>query len=250
MADPHKKQDAKDYAGWIVTWSGHKNLPTHTLCRTCKQVKPAADFKYRVTKAKAKGWGKPGKHAYYASGYTCASCRAAAPARKPADLPLGALEKRVEAGDVAPDRAAEILRARHAKKVGAVRAAQQRRWLEKYKSYCATTLHDLKKERKWVRLENTRLVSDATLAAARGPQPLRFYMETYYTILRRIEAMFAVEFSKDVMADRLPAPRAWQDWLRDEEHRRLTLLYTAARDEAVARWPYKSWEWMNNGEAP
>ena len=246
MPNPHKKQDEKDFDGFYVRWIGHKNLPSHIVCRACAKTKPAADYRYPVTKARSKAWGKAGNVQYVATSKKCAECRGDKKRTPTTALPPAVLAKRVASGDITPLKAAEIMRKRHAKASGARRAGQEKRWLDQYKARWAYALTGLNTELEFIRhaVANYRFLPPEH----KFPEH-HFYISKYREILLDIKAKIKFEFDRPKMADRMPALTSWQPLLSDEKRAALKRLHNAAGDARLhAAYPRKEWRWMNFGK--
>ena len=75
---------------------GDPHKPTHSLCPSCREVKPLKDFKTLSTNAQAKAWGY--KRPIEILSKNCKICRR--PKKKIAELTLKELHNRITSGDI------------------------------------------------------------------------------------------------------------------------------------------------------
>lgn len=75
---------------------GDPKRPTHSVCASCKQVKPLKDFKTMSTNAQAKSWGY--NRAIEIISKNCKDCRR--PRKKIAHLTLKEIQNKLASGDI------------------------------------------------------------------------------------------------------------------------------------------------------
>lgn len=184
-------------------------------CPKCKQTKPLALFRYRLTRAQAKQQGFAGKHLVMAEGKVCKECR---PKRKPMHkMTNKELMNKAASGDIHPlvakmrieqnKREANLLR----------KAGRVNRWEEIWAKEWEDVLTPMK-----THLRKTNQVK--RLAKLYGRKSKHAFLEIYTAALRKELARLTLHYKTQLC--RAPYTR-WEEYVPEDVQEKLNEAWLA-----------------------